>query len=390
MKDIRQKIETLFTSETITSTSDKMAKVTSLLVKKSEEIRDDFYEKLNMVENKQGNSRSEMLVADDEFVVAVVAPMSSGKSTILNAMLGQDLLPSKNIACTAIPMRITDIDGISDIKAQAVYQDDSVSEWHSLSDGPSSLNNWNKAEYKAIEIHGDFPNIDNHTRRMVFLDTPGPNNSTNMTHGEITHKLLSENGFTFLIFVLNATQFGVNDEQRLLKNIANKMKEDGNHSNIVFLVNKIDELKPDRGECPESHVDKVKHYLEETGFQSPTIIPVMGKLALELRTCLTAHHVNAALPFSKRAQRRIAREIECVLELRESYSKAFKYTSYGKPFSASLSRQPDKCLSICLGEQTFLLQDICEIESITGIPTLEMFLQASLIAHPVSPPSNDS
>lgn len=35
------------------------------------------------------------------FPMLVVATMSSGKSTLINALLGQQILPSKNAACTA-------------------------------------------------------------------------------------------------------------------------------------------------------------------------------------------------------------------------------------------------------------------------------------------------
>ena len=43
-----------------------------------------------------------------DFDVYVVATMSSGKSTLINAMLGQDLLPAANEATTATIARITD------------------------------------------------------------------------------------------------------------------------------------------------------------------------------------------------------------------------------------------------------------------------------------------
>lgn len=36
-----------------------------------------------------------------EFEIAVIATVSSGKSTLINALLGQELMPSKNAACTA-------------------------------------------------------------------------------------------------------------------------------------------------------------------------------------------------------------------------------------------------------------------------------------------------
>jgi len=43
-----------------------------------------------------------------DFEICVVATMSAGKSTLINAMLGQKLMPSKQEACTTIITRIKD------------------------------------------------------------------------------------------------------------------------------------------------------------------------------------------------------------------------------------------------------------------------------------------
>ena len=45
-----------------------------------------------------------------DFEVCVVATMSAGKSTLINALLGQKLMPSKQEACTAIITRLKDND----------------------------------------------------------------------------------------------------------------------------------------------------------------------------------------------------------------------------------------------------------------------------------------
>lgn len=46
-----------------------------------------------------------------EFEVNVVATMSSGKSTLINALLGRKLMPAKNEATTATIVKIKDVDG---------------------------------------------------------------------------------------------------------------------------------------------------------------------------------------------------------------------------------------------------------------------------------------
>ena len=67
---------------------------------KSEEVERNF--------NKAINS---------EFEIAVIATMSSGKSTLINSMLSQELMPSKNTACTAKITRIKDNDNLDKFRA---------------------------------------------------------------------------------------------------------------------------------------------------------------------------------------------------------------------------------------------------------------------------------
>jgi hypothetical protein len=46
------------------------------------------------------------VLTDPAYHVTLVAPMKAGKSTLLNAMLGQDLLPSRGPAMTVLPTRV--------------------------------------------------------------------------------------------------------------------------------------------------------------------------------------------------------------------------------------------------------------------------------------------
>ena len=49
------------------------------------------------------------------YPMLVMATMSSGKSTLINALLGEELLPSKNEACTAKIYSIIDDDNAEKI-----------------------------------------------------------------------------------------------------------------------------------------------------------------------------------------------------------------------------------------------------------------------------------
>ncbi len=62
-------------------------------------------------ENKYGKFQKEVIAAITkveklELRMAIVAPMKAGKSTIINAVVGQEILPSRNAAMTTLPTEI--------------------------------------------------------------------------------------------------------------------------------------------------------------------------------------------------------------------------------------------------------------------------------------------
>lgn len=102
----------------ILSTEERLKKLESVFKK----IQDGPYEELKTPEIL-GNFRK---VFEQEFEIAVVATMSSGKSTLLNSFLGKNLIPSKNQACTAKITRIEDDKSINFFSAEIYDQEDKL------------------------------------------------------------------------------------------------------------------------------------------------------------------------------------------------------------------------------------------------------------------------
>jgi hypothetical protein len=65
---------------------------------------DDSGEKYRRFQKEISNAKDN--VKNLELVMAIVAPMKAGKSTIINAIAGQDILPSRASAMTTLPTRI--------------------------------------------------------------------------------------------------------------------------------------------------------------------------------------------------------------------------------------------------------------------------------------------
>lgn len=240
----------------------------------------DAHEKASKAIKDIARSVSVDIKESEKFTVAVIATMSAGKSTTLNAMLGMSLLPAKNEACTAVLTVLEDIDGMKGVRARSIDRDGGVSDWQDIVNGSDTLSKWNCSEKRVIEIQGNFPHINNYAKKMEFVDTPGPNNSVDRTHAEITHEIISKCKQSYVVFLMNATQFGVDDERALLERIYEDLKKNEKQSKIVFAVNKVDEIDFEKEGSPIALIEKIKIYLKSVGFEDPNVIPIMSKISL--------------------------------------------------------------------------------------------------------------
>ena len=231
---------------------------------------------------------------DKNFDVYVVATMSSGKSTLINAMLGCDLLPALNEATTATIAKITDNDHMPQGHFTVSCTDNEeyiVSEKQELNlttktgtDLASKLmNEWNKSsDVFQINVEGKIPAIEERESvRLVLTDTPGPNNSQDIEHNLTTMRYISDSDRNPLVlYILNGQQLGINDDQSLLKQIADVMSKGGKQSKdrFIFVINKADVFDPEKGEFVKDVVTRAKQYLENNGIANPLVYPVSANL----------------------------------------------------------------------------------------------------------------
>ena len=214
--------------------------------------------------------------------VFVIATMSSGKSTLINALLSKKLLPSSNEACTATITKVinTNQENYSakaySEKRELLYKEYNISY--------EKMKEWNNNEnISEIEIYGNIPFANKkEILNLTLIDTPGPNNSRNSVHQKILEKYLEnidEN--TIILYVLNATQLGITDDSILLDNL---IKIVGNKSkNIIFVLNKSDCFNNEDDDMAKI-MKGVSKYLEEKGVKKPNIFPVAALPALTIRS----------------------------------------------------------------------------------------------------------
>ena len=226
------------------------------------------------------------MAKSSDFEVNVVATMSAGKSTLINSLLGQRLMPAKQEACTATITEIKDNDS-NHFEARVFDKEGNLIE--TQPDITYSIMERLNADPAVSRIHveGNIPFVTSEDVSLVLVDTPGPNNSRDPEHKAATYRMLSESSKTVVLYIMNATQLAVDDDSNLLGHVAESMKVGGKQSRdrFIFVVNKLDDFK--KGEDSiDAAIKKVKDYLADNGIENPNIYPASALTALNIRTIL--------------------------------------------------------------------------------------------------------
>ena len=245
-------------------------------------------------------------VKNQKFEINVIATMSSGKSTLINSLMGFELLPSKNQACTATIARISDSDKNSQFNAickdkngKTIYPKKDIEQGDI-----EKYNDDKKVTY--IDINGKIPNISSKKMNLVLIDTPGPNNSRDANHGALTQSIINDKNKSVVLYVMNATQLEINDDKALLTEISDAMKRGGKQSKdrFIFVINKCDALDEDKGETVDRLLENVRLYLlNNFGIENPNLYPISAEVAKVIRmeqnnNALTRHQNNTLKLYS--------------------------------------------------------------------------------------------
>ena len=286
---------------------------------KSEEVERNF--------NKAINS---------EFEIAVIATMSSGKSTLINSMLSQELMPSKNTACTAKITRIKDNDNLDKFRAVCKNINEEVVATIDDVDIENMKDFNDNKEISFINLEGNIEKFSSEDMNLVLIDTPGPNNSQDSSHAEFTYKVIKDqDSKPIVLYVLNGTQLGINDDSHLLSQVAESMKVGGKQSKdrFIFAVNKIDTINSSK-ESITSILDNVKKYLEKHGIENPNIYPVSAEIARLIRLNKKGYNLDfqedLMLGYHK-------------LFLQDENLHTLKYTPLGANIKSEMQSKIDSC-----------------------------------------------
>ena len=207
------------------------------------------------------------------------APMSSGKSTVINALIGESLLPTSNFACTAKQMEIVinkrinskkiyidRRDGCTDIITNATMKDvEHCNGYECL--GTRIL----------IESNMVADIITN--KPIMFIDTPGMNYYADDKHEKVTQQSLANIQEALIVYVLNVSQFGVEDDAKMLRTIADST----NNNKWIVVMNKADVLNRDTERVSDYIYYRIPKYLKEVGIDKYCVCSLSAEAALLFR-----------------------------------------------------------------------------------------------------------
>lgn len=223
---------------------------------------------------------------ESEFEVSVIATMSSGKSTLINALLGRELMPSKNAACTATIAHIKDVDDMDGYTA--ICRDES-GEIIETNDNltPEEMSRYNDDENIVdIDIEGDIPFVSSQNMQLVLLDTPGPNNSRTEEHKKRTLRVIKSDDMPMVLYVMNATQLFTEDDESLFNCVADAMNSQHGkqaRDRFIFVINKTDMLDTEKGESVSNIINEAREYLKSNGIDDANIYPISAEIAKLIR-----------------------------------------------------------------------------------------------------------
>ncbi|HHZ8502907.1 TPA: dynamin family protein [Morganella morganii] len=320
-----------------------------------------------MVGAKSGKNKftKQILKVAEHYNVIVAATMSAGKTSLINALLGDEVLYSANEAATATLTRITHnrnlrqrIEGASYTRPGECYE-------RSKNVQASTLRQWNDHQaVKYIELNCSIENLRKTVTPLVIYDTPGPNNSQDTSHRALLDTALMLPGKKLLVYVLNATQLATQDDLQLLQKIKNSPALiSGNQ--IIFILNKVDQLDEERGETIDVFLEKTRNYLEEMGFSRPMIIPAMMQTSLIAKKVLNRKSITRNQKHRLQAELQRFRQNKFILNDASHVPHAIKHL-----VRTELKRSQTENARPDIFDKTELKQFI----AYSGIRTLEIFL----------------
>ena len=257
-----------------------------------------------------------MKKGQQQYKIAVVANMSAGKSTFINALFGNSILPAYSHATTDCPIYIYSDDNPDNDMAIVEFTDAKETvelpkevvqkeiKYYAQKDSDTLDNKYKNV--KKIDLYWDFHVLQNSEKYdidFIIIDTPGPNNTDEhaFKHSDITKNIiLNEADMVLYLFDYGQIDANLESSENNLWGLIKQRKESDSNFEVFFVINKIDKAFEDNKKIEEvknasskeeyynnikkywfyhekKAVEKIKVSAVNHGFKSPKVFTVSSK-----------------------------------------------------------------------------------------------------------------
>lgn len=297
-------------------------------------LQDENIERANIFE-KLAND-----IEKGEFSIVVVGEFSAGKSTLLNALMGKRILPSYSNETTATVNFLRHKDkAINGEIGRVFYNNGNEKTIENISVETIQKYVSTKGENVATEVNHLDLYLDSDFLKdgVTLVDSPGLNGVAD-GHREITEEQILKSHAS--IFLFNSDHPGSKTDFEFLHDLQSKVKT------IIFVLNKIDEIKTDEGESPESVIETLKKTYKEKFPEEdsvPEIWPVAAYPALVARN-------EEPLEYHDRINRTMEekKNLENASRLQDFENRLLSFLTCGEKAKQQLLAPVDKVLTLTL------------------------------------------
>lgn len=225
------------------------------------------------------------IAKESEFYIVFAGTFSSGKSTLLNALIRHNILPTSDETCTSKNCRIRHDESLGRkvslaclgkndkiVVKKRVFENDADCAAAFLEICPNDAEDKHPEIYMmelGVDLSHLYPDsVSNDKFTIVLIDTPGmdslktSNNGTNK-HSEIALEAVSDKNKPMVVLCVD-NKYESESIGKFMGEIIVQSKEDiGFNDRFLFLINKSDDFKYGNGSSPERIKERFAKYLTD-------------------------------------------------------------------------------------------------------------------------------